>query len=78
MLVVKFIFDSKKAQKTIKSFINKNDFRLKGVHVEVIGEQVLEVTSAIRKVIKSPAFIARYNTTVYFSPQFEFGLNGRI
>ena len=77
-LVVKFIFDSKKAQKRTKFFINKNDSRPKGVHIEVIGEQALVVTSAIRKVIKLPVFIARYNATVYFSLQFEFGLNSRM
>ena len=48
------------------------------MHIEVIGEHVLEVTSVITKVIKLLAFKARYNATVYFSPQFKFGLNGRI
>ena len=43
-LVVKFIFDSKKAQKITKSFMNKNDSRPKRVHVEVIREQALGVT----------------------------------
>jgi len=35
---MKFIFDSEKAQKTTKSFVNKNDSRSKGVYIEVIGE----------------------------------------
>ena len=37
-LVEKNIFDSEKAQKTIKFFMSKNDIRPKGMHVEVVGE----------------------------------------
>ena len=55
-LVIKYIFDSKKAQRTTKSFMSKNDARLKGVHVEVVGEQALEVISVVRKVIKLEKF----------------------
>ena len=36
-------------------------------------EQVLEVTSAIRKVIKSDKFKSIYNISIYFSLQFKFG-----
>ena len=56
--------------------MSKNDTRLKEVHVEVVEEQALEVTLAVRKVIKPERFKTRYNTTIYFSLQFEFRLNG--
>ena len=56
--------------------MSKNNARPKGVHVEVVGKQALKVISAVRKVIKSARFKTRYNAIVYFSLQFEFGLNG--
>jgi len=68
VLVIKYIFDEEKAQKPKNSFINKNDSRLKGIHVEDVKEQALEITSAVRKVIKSDKFKNRYNINVYFSP----------
>ena len=37
-LVVKCIFNREKAQKPTRSFINKNNSRLKGLHIEVVGE----------------------------------------
>ena len=77
-LVVKNIFNSEKAQKITKSFMSKNDARPKGVHAEVVGEQALEITLAVRKVIKLERFKTRYNATVYFSLQFEFGLKSRM
>ena len=67
-LAVKYIFDREKVQKPTRSFINRNDSRPKGVYVEVAKEQVLEITLAVRKVIKSDKFKNRYNINAYFSP----------
>ena len=75
ILVVKHIFNREKAKKTAKSFVNKQDNRLRVVHVEVREEQALEVTSAISKMIKSLAFQANYDMKVYFSAQLEFSQN---
>ena len=56
ILVVKYIFDGEKAQKPMRSFINKIDLRPKGMYMKVIREQVLEIISVVRKVIKSDKF----------------------
>jgi len=55
-LVVKYIFNEEKSQKSIRSFINKQDKRPRAIHVEVREEQALEVTSAIKKIIKTSEF----------------------
>ena len=44
----------------------------KAVYIEVIVEQALEVTLAMRKVIKSDKFKSIYNVIIYVSLQFKF------
>jgi len=66
-LVVKMIFSREKTQQQSRSFVRKTEARLKAIHVEVVRSQALEVTLAVRKVIKSLEFSKIYNIKVYFS-----------
>ena len=52
-LVVKFIFSGEKVVKPTRSFNKKFEDRPKAVHIEVRSDQVLQVISAMRKIIKS-------------------------
>ena len=71
-LVVKFIFSSEKVVKTTRLFNSKEDSCPRVVYVKVRSDQAIQVTSAIRKIIKFQQFTSRYNIKVYFSLQFEF------
>ena len=57
-LVVKMIFNSEKANSSFqeRSFVKCDEQYLKAVYIEVCSYQVLEVTSKIKKIIKSEAF----------------------
>ena len=67
-LVDKFIFSSEKASQQSRSFVRRSDSRPKAIYVKVRGLQALEVTLAVKKVIKSPEFSKIYSIKVYFSP----------
>ena len=78
-LVVKAIFSSTKTNTSVQawSFVKYSEQHPKAVHIEVRAYQALEVTSELRKIIKSEVFQQQYKIKVYFSPQFDFKQNGR-
>jgi len=78
-LVVKAIFSGAKAKTSMQaqSFVKYSKQHPKGVYIKVRAYQALEVTSELRKIIKSEAFQQQYKIKVYFSPQFDFKQNGR-
>ena len=57
-LVVKVIFSSAKANTSVQawSFVKCSEQCPKAVHIEVRDYQALEVTSELRKIIKSEVF----------------------
>ena len=57
--------------------MKKDDLHPKAIQIEVIKEQALQVTSAIRKIIKSKQFIIFYSLKVRFSPKYEHSQNTR-
>ena len=75
-LVPKFFFSREKATKSTYSFVSITDSYLKAIHIEVREEQVLELTSVVRKIIELLQFQEICNVKVYFSPQFKFRQNG--
>ena len=75
-LIIKAIFNREKQQQQSRSFIKKAEQHLKAVHIKVKSSQALEVTSAIRAIIKTEEFSTLYKLKIYFSPQFDFNLNG--
>ena len=71
-LVMKFIFNGERAQKSTRSFENRPEQLPKEIYLEVRSDQDLQVTSDDCKVIKSEKLMEIYNTKAQLYPQHEF------
>ena len=65
-LVIKAIFNREKQQQQSCSFIKKAEQYPKAVYIKVKSSQALEVTLAIRAIIKIEEFSTFYKLKIYF------------